>query len=1503
MSISVVGGQASSYNVGDTIHLRLGTEKSNYAYSSSSVYLQIQGGGYFDNPVGTYSEATSSSGVPYTFVNSGNIALRLLFQGGYDYYFTDYLTFNVVEGSSEPKETVTTLAVDDYNPKVGDYLIVTPNVTADGAAVSEGTVDIYANGVKVNSTVAGSTCNYYGLNSPGTIEFYAVYLGNDNYKNSTSETITVNVQDNRIPSTLTLSANASQASIGDTILIFNNITNASELDYWTSFASQFNRTYNYSIGDYVPIENITIYLNGEELAKTTVNPNGIYALNYSFNGFDAPGWYNFTASFSGNDKVQASETSEALSFFVEEGVSEPKETVTTLAVDDYNPKVGDYLIVTPNVTADGAAVSEGTVDIYANGVKVNSTVAGSTCNYYGLNSPGTIEFYAVYLGNDNYKNSTSETITVNVQDNRIPSTLTLSANASQASIGDTILIFNNITNASELDYWTSFASQFNRTYNYSIGDYVPIENITIYLNGEELAKTTVNPNGIYALNYSFNGFDAPGWYNFTASFSGNDKVQASETSEALSFFVESKKESFATVTIDDDNNLIVTVTDREGLGIGGLNIDVFINSQNLSNITSSEGKAVFALGDLDDGTYPATITCEDSIYENINISSLIVLKSKEIPIVEPVSANITIKLTIEDGKVIANVTSLDGTPLADKMLAVTIDGTSIVGATTDNNGIWSNDIAVNSTVAVTCSDESGASTTATITYIENNNTEVVIEPVAANITIKLSMGDEGVIAYLTDIDGNALASQPITVYIDDDDELTYSTQTDSNGYCIIDDVYNNSTVTVVSFDENGAKASSTIVCDVTEVETPVGYIVILSLADNGTSIEISVQDLDGSIITNDQVSVYLDEDDDGETVEINDEGLGVYDFDNTVNQTIEVIYSDDYGVEWNAYFYVLVNTEEVPEPVSADINILLSVIDGELVAYVTDLDGKPLTEELLAVSINGEPILGAKTDKNGIYTIKIEVNSTVVVSCSDIIGARSTASIVYEVDTEEVIVPIPIPVVANGTISVENTDDAVEVTLVDSDGKAIDNATIIAIIDGEEQNFTTDAEGKVSIPVAENATVELSYTDPENGAVVKYSTKVVTKVVTEEVEVPVIVPVEVPVVANGTMGVEVTDDAVEVTLVDSDGKAIDNATIIAIIDGEEQNFTTDAEGKVSIPVAENATVELSYTDPENGAVVKYSTKVVTKVVTEEVEVPVIVPVPVPVVANATISLSTEDGKSIIVILNDLDGNAIANATLNAKVNGVEENITTDANGIATIPVSENTSAEVSYTDSNKATVTSSMSLTVIETVKEVNKTIVVPPVRNASQIVCEDMNTIAVAKEDGRIGEYFYVKLVDANGNALANKFVQIGFNGRVYNRTTNETGEVKLQINLAYKGTYTFAIAYLGDDDYNGSFVVSKITVKQQSPKLTTSSKTYKTSAKTKALSATFVTANGKPISDKTVKFTVNGKTYSAKTNEKGIATVKVSLNSKGTYSFTAKYAGDDTFRDASASGKLTIK
>ena len=192
----------------------------------------------------------------------------------------------------------------------------------------------------------------------------------------------------------------------------------------------------------------------------------------------------------------------------------------------------------------------------------------------------------------------------------------------------------------------------------------------------------------------------------------------------------------------------------------------------------------------------------------------------------------------------------------------------------------------------------------------------------------------------------------------------------------------------------------------------------------------------------------------------------------------------------------------------------------------------------------------------------------------------------------------------------------------------------------------------------------------------------------------------------------------------------------------------------------------------------------------------------------------------------------------------------------------------------------------------------------ASEIVASDMNTTAIVPGvDKGVGEYFKVTLKDSEGTLLANKAVQIGFNGKIYDKETDENGVAQLQINLGYKGDYTFAICFLGDEKYNGSFAVCKIHVDPQKATLTVPNKSYAASAKTKTLTATFKSAKGNLIANKKVTFTVNGKTYQATTNDKGVATVKVSLNKKGTYNFTVKYGGDSTISPISKNAKLVIK
>lgn len=195
------------------------------------------------------------------------------------------------------------------------------------------------------------------------------------------------------------------------------------------------------------------------------------------------------------------------------------------------------------------------------------------------------------------------------------------------------------------------------------------------------------------------------------------------------------------------------------------------------------------------------------------------------------------------------------------------------------------------------------------------------------------------------------------------------------------------------------------------------------------------------------------------------------------------------------------------------------------------------------------------------------------------------------------------------------------------------------------------------------------------------------------------------------------------------------------------------------------------------------------------------------------------------------------------------------------------------------------------------------PARNRSIIISKDLTTSTVYGKDGKIGKYFSFRLTDSNSKALANKQVIINFNGKNYYKTTDKNGYVKLQINLAKKGTYTIVACFLGDDNYNASFKSSKIKVNAVKAKLKVANKKYKRSYKKKTLTAKLLSPKGKAVKGKKISFKVNGKTYTAKTNSKGIATVKVKLNKKKTYKFTAKFAGDNTFKAVTVKGKVVVK
>ena len=141
----------------------------------------------------------------------------------------------------------------------------------------------------------------------------------------------------------------------------------------------------------------------------------------------------------------------------------------------------------------------------------------------------------------------------------------------------------------------------------------------------------------------------------------------------------------------------------------------------------------------------------------------------------------------------------------------------------------------------------------------------------------------------------------------------------------------------------------------------------------------------------------------------------------------------------------------------------------------------------------------------------------------------------------------------------------------------------------------------------------------------------------------------------------------------------------------------------------------------------------------------------------------------------------------------------------------------------------------------------------------------------------YTVTLVDSDGNYLAKQHINLNLNGINYNRTTNENGTAKININFD-PGEYTITAIFNGTDEYPASNTTNVVTILStiDGKDIT---KMYRNATQ---YLATFIDAQGNILKNQMVTFNINGVFYNRTTNENGTAKLNINLESK-TYIITA--------------------
>lgn len=163
--------------------------------------------------------------------------------------------------------------------------------------------------------------------------------------------------------------------------------------------------------------------------------------------------------------------------------------------------------------------------------------------------------------------------------------------------------------------------------------------------------------------------------------------------------------------------------------------------------------------------------------------------------------------------------------------------------------------------------------------------------------------------------------------------------------------------------------------------------------------------------------------------------------------------------------------------------------------------------------------------------------------------------------------------------------------------------------------------------------------------------------------------------------------------------------------------------------------------------------------------------------------------------------------------------------------------------------------------------------------------------------------LKDSNGKALINMNITVIMNGKTKTYKTDSKGKIAVPITDLKPKTYSVTFKFAGSDKYNPSNSTAKITMSKASAKITAANKTYKRTAKTKKYNVTLKNSSGKAIANAKISIKVNGRTYNAKTNAKGTASFTLKMAKTGTYKTIIKYSGNNLYKSANKTVKITIK
>ena len=739
--------------------------------------------------------------------------------------------------------------------------------------------------------------------------------------------------------------------------------------------------------------------------------------------------------------------------------------------------------------------------------------------------------------------------------------------------------------------------------------------------------------------------------------------------------------SYLITTYNLTEDLVITLTDNIGRALKGFNVSAELNGTE-NYTTDKHGQIKISSKGLSPGTYIYQIIFpENDYYKKTNTTAKIVVNK----IKTKLTANsVATFYNIEDNMIIYLIDAF-GNPMSNATVSVNLNNTK--NYTTDKNG----QIKVHTKGLIPNVYHANVTFGGNEIYQKSNTTaEVVVNAsnsklIVTSLTTDYNSGEEFVVKLIDNL-GNPVVGETLYFTLhatnnitDENGELNVSTNIGEGMEIILIDNEENplSGISVsvklinaknYTTDENGQIkiAVKNVIPDI--------YLANiffegnkLYLKSNATS-KIIVNKQSATLTANTVTTTFNDNKDLIITLKNNQgspiSGVRVFvDLDCVKNYTTDEngeikipslnLVPDNYDVkitfnENNYYLGTSTETAVIVKKANTKLTVDSMTNSTNLIVSLMDEQGNPVNGTSISVDMKG--INNYTTDSKGQiniptdnlapgnYNVKIKFNGN-----ENYAGSSEETTFIVKKASE---------LTANNVIANYNDSKHLIITLKDSEGKPITNASVSVDLNGVK-NHTTDSEGQIKIPIHKltpnNYNVKIKF----NGNIHYTGTNTETTVIVKKAAAEI--------TANDVTTIYNTAKNLVITLKDSAGNPIINASVSVNLKGIE-NYTTDENGQIKIPVQKltpkTYVAKISYGGDNNHVESNSYGVVVVKKITSKLT------------AKAkTFKVKTKT-KKYSVILKTNKNKAIKNTKVYLKVNGKTYAAKTNKKGKATFKITK-----------------------------------------------------------------------------------------------------------------------------------------------------------------------------------------------------------------------------------------